>query len=228
MKSDNPAALRARISELEARNSELEAELARHRLAYRRRSNLVSKLDAQLAAVHAASTGRECVYCRKLFHPHNATALTCSPRCRVALHRAPKGRRAIDKISNAYSAKFGELFGVKIGPSERTLMSKSLRTGRDELAQQRQERAEWEAEYEATRPQREAQEQAEREAYNKANPLTAKEEARYTRLVKRRRLYEGACELRWSDYFAFREAHKCEPLTAIDVEYLSQWTVCPV
>ena len=36
---------------------------------------------------------------------------------------------------------------------------------------------------------------AKREAYNKAHPFTAAEEARYTSMVKKRRLYEGACDL---------------------------------
>jgi hypothetical protein len=218
--TDDPAALRARIKELEA-------ELATHRIAYRRRSTLLSKREAELNAIHAASTGTTCDYCGEVFHPHNATARTCSVRCRVALHRAPKGRRAANKICDAYFAKFGE-FSLIIRPREIALMSKSLRTGKDGLAEQRRKQAEREAEFEATRPQREAQEAAERETYNKAHPLTTKEEAHYTRLVRERRLYEGACDLRWADYFAFRAAHKRKPLTAEDVEYLSQWTVCPM
>jgi predicted nucleic acid-binding Zn ribbon protein len=194
MESDNSAALRARISELEA----------------------------ELAALRAASAGRDCAYCGKPFHSHNATARTCSTRCRVALHRAPK-RRAATKIWNAYITKFGGLGMMEIRAREFALMNKSLRTGKDEFVEQRQKQAEWEATWE----QREAQRLAEREAYNKTHPFTADEEARYTSLVKERRLYEGACDLRWADYFAFRQAHKCEPLTADDESYLGQWTTCP-
>jgi hypothetical protein len=61
----------------------------------------------------------------------------------------------------------------------------------------------------------------------KAHPFTADDECEYTTMVKQRKLYEGACELRWKDYFAYRDANTCRALTEDDLLYLGQWTVCP-
>jgi ribosomal protein L17 len=50
-------------------------------------------------------------------------------------------------------------------------------------------------------------------------------EQAYTRLIKTRSLYEGACELSWAEYFEYREAHPgCEPLARGDLAYARQWT----
>ena len=39
-------------------------------------------------------------------------------------------------------------------------------------------------------------------------------EREYTALIKRRQLYEGACELSWAQYFKYRERHPdCTPLS---------------
>jgi hypothetical protein len=48
----------------------------------------------------------------------------------------------------------------------------------------------------------------------------------YTALIKQHQLYEGACELPWSRYFDYRDAHpdECSPLTNDDLAYVWQWT----
>jgi hypothetical protein len=57
--------------------------------------------------------------------------------------------------------------------------------------------------------------------------FTSKTERKYTNLIQRRKLYEGACKLSWAEYFEFREAHPdCTPLTSDDLAYAGQWTKC--
>jgi hypothetical protein len=62
-----------------------------------------------------------------------------------------------------------------------------------------------------------------------AQPLpafSAKDERDYTRMVKKRKLFEGACDLRWPEYFEYRQANSCARLTANDLRYAGQYTAC--
>jgi hypothetical protein len=60
-------------------------------------------------------------------------------------------------------------------------------------------------------------------------PITPEKERAYTRLIKTRTLYEGACELSWQQYFEYREVHpECEPLSSDDIDYAGWWTACAV
>jgi hypothetical protein len=62
--------------------------------------------------------------------------------------------------------------------------------------------------------------------HQKAMELSGPEmEQQYTALIQDRQLYEGACELPWSRYFAYRDQHpECTPLTSEDLAYVGQWT----
>jgi hypothetical protein len=62
-----------------------------------------------------------------------------------------------------------------------------------------------------------------------ATPITAETEQEYTGRIKQRRLYEGACDLSWEQYFKYRDQHPdCEPLTPDDLAYAALWTACAV
>ena len=62
-----------------------------------------------------------------------------------------------------------------------------------------------------------------------SGPFTAEREKGYTAMIKYRALYEGACNLEWKAYFAWRDKHKnCEPLTAADERYADAYSSCPV
>lgn len=142
-----------------------------------------------------------------------------------------KRRKADDAVWTAYGERFGEIYGVISGRDYR-LMAKSVKDGVDHLAKRRAEDAarheEFEREhaandaklYEAIRHEAERQAKAE-------GPFSAKTERAYTRLIKNRKLFEGACYLRWPEYFEFRNANKCARLTANDLRYAGQYTVCP-
>lgn len=120
-------------------------------------------------------------------------------------------REAEFKLWDDYSRQFGPI-GMKFTSANVALLRKSLASGEDHLAAERRKQALIAKAY------------AERLARERAKPFTAELEQHMTSLVKQRRLYEGACELRWQDYFEFRQNHECEPLTALDKRYLGQWT----
>jgi hypothetical protein len=142
---------------------------------------------------------------------------------RKSRSREEAKRRAQEKIARGYVKAFGPL-GFAYTSRNLTLMQKSLKTGKDALAVQRRRQDEAQRAW----SQRRAKERARRNVDHGARSFTADAERRMTSLVKRRRLYEGACDLPWADYFAFREVKRCERLAANDVRYLSQWTACPV
>jgi hypothetical protein len=58
--------------------------------------------------------------------------------------------------------------------------------------------------------------------------FTADRERQFTEVIKDRMLYEGACDLPWPEYVAFRKKHSCKPLTDSDLAYLAEWTPCAV
>jgi hypothetical protein len=56
-------------------------------------------------------------------------------------------------------------------------------------------------------------------------PMTPEKEQEYTRLIKSRELYEGACDLSWQEYFAYRGQHPdCAPLSRDELDYANMWT----
>jgi hypothetical protein len=60
-----------------------------------------------------------------------------------------------------------------------------------------------------------------------ATPIAAETEQHYTKLITRRKLYEGACELSWPMYFKYRNEHPdLPPLTPDDLAYAGMWTSC--
>src|SRR5262245_16998997 len=62
---------------------------------------------------------------------------------------------------------------------------------------------------------------------NGASTFTKEREREFTKVIKNRMLYEGACDLPWPEYFAFRNKHKdCERLTDSDLTYAAEWTSC--
>jgi hypothetical protein len=56
--------------------------------------------------------------------------------------------------------------------------------------------------------------------------ITPKMAKEYTNLIVKRKLYEGACELAWPQYFKYRDMHpgKCALLSNADLAYVGQWT----
>jgi hypothetical protein len=130
-------------------------------------------------------------------------------------------RREETKIYRAYFKRFGILTTVITGRNV-ALMKKPLKSGKDELRVERRKQAR----RLASLPQRLAA--MRRRTIAHFNTHAADEERRLTLLVKKRGLYEGACDLPWAEYFKFREMNNCEALTPDDIRYLSQWTRCPV
>jgi hypothetical protein len=149
-----------------------------------------------------------------------------------------KQLRAQRALMAAYEERFGDIYGWFTRRDYR-LMAKSLKEGVDHLADRRAKQeaasaAEADGEGQAEREAKDAEimEAIKRDAERRAGaspegPFSAKTERAYTRLIKKRKLFEGSCELRWQEYFEFRDANKCPRLTANDLRYAGQYTVCP-
>jgi hypothetical protein len=139
-----------------------------------------------------------------------------------------KQRKADRVIWDAYNERFGEFNWLT--NSILRLMRKSLKDGIDHLAQERAKADARMKENEAGHDEIMAaiKRDAERQAgASPEGPFSAKDERKYTGLIKHRRLFEGACELRWQEYFEFRDANKCDRLTANDLRYAGQYTAPP-
>lgn len=145
--------------------------------------------------------------------------------------------RARNKLFFQYSERFGwKYLNVTLTAAVMKKVEKSLATGIDLFAEVKSKTAEQEERERPERERREAKlvktEMARRAAINKPllAPITDEKEKAYTRLIKDRKLYEGACDLSWPEYFAFREeyVHFIEPLTDDDLAYAAQWTSCAV
>jgi hypothetical protein len=122
--------------------------------------------------------------------------------------------RARTKLSNDYCVRFGDVSGV-LDEERLRLMRLSLETGIDQLVAAKKEEAKRIAAYDR------------KQAKFLKTPITAKTEQEYTGLIKQRRLYEGACDLAWEQYFKFRDKHSdCEPLSRDDLTYAGLWTAC--
>jgi len=66
---------------------------------------------------------------------------------------------------------------------------------------------------------------AKEEAAKLVYVFTADDEKEYTGYIKKRKLWEGACDLNWPKYRAYRAAHpESAPLDAKDLRYVGQWT----
>jgi hypothetical protein len=128
-------------------------------------------------------------------------------------------RRATNKLIHAYGKRFGIVSGVQDRNLCR-LYEAALRSGVDEPELVERKR----------RHEEEMTEYYRKHAEFLATPITTETEQEYTRLIKQRRLYEGACELSWQQYSIYRDQHPddCEPLTPDDLEYLALWTPCMV
>jgi hypothetical protein len=144
----------------------------------------------------------------------------------LAALRGRRKRAADSKIDRDYCKQFGPIFGV-LDRARYKLKAASLASGVDQLADVRR------AQEEDGRKHAEyvREETLRREALNAPllAPITPEKEQAYTSLVKTRTLYEGACDLSWSEYFEYRDAHPgCDPLTSDDLEYAGMWTACAV
>jgi hypothetical protein len=120
------------------------------------------------------------------------------------------------ELIDAYGERFGYVNGMYDSQLYR-LMEASLLSGVDEpeLVEIKRKLKEHVAEFER------------KHAEFLATPITAETEQEYTSRIKQRRLYEGACDLSWEQYFKFRDQHPdCEPLTPDDLTYLAMWTPC--
>jgi hypothetical protein len=130
-------------------------------------------------------------------------------------------RREHDKIYREYAERFGHFLMVSLSAAVVRRMKASLKSGKDELAREKREQRE---------QLKEQVKQSRRE--HKAfllRPITAEMEREYTALIKRRQLYEGACDLSWAQYFKYREQHPdCASLSENDLAYAGMWTACAV
>jgi hypothetical protein len=64
------------------------------------------------------------------------------------------------------------------------------------------------------------------DADDKVVVVTRKIAKEYTNLIVNRKLYKGASELPWAQYFKYRDMHpgECAPLSNDDLNYVGQWT----
>jgi hypothetical protein len=122
-------------------------------------------------------------------------------------------QKAAIKLADDYDERFGGFSCVLKGDTLR-LMALSLETGIDQFVDEK-------------RAQQEYREKRAREHEEfLARPITPEMVAEYTKLIKRRKLYEGACELSWQRYFEYVAAHPEIVLTPEDREYAGMWTSC--
>jgi Protein of unknown function (DUF3102) len=142
---------------------------------------------------------------------HDQKALSAVAEFMVGLVKMP----AIDKVSDDYFKRFGGLFCI-LNDETVSDMAKSLETGEDLFVAEKQRQRE-----------RLEQQRAEHAAFL-AQPITPQMAKKYTNLLKRRKLYEGACDLSWARYFEYIAAHPEIVLTPEDREYAAQWTSCAI
>jgi hypothetical protein len=131
-----------------------------------------------------------------------------------------KQRKAERALIAAYQERFGDIDGWTTRRDYR-LMAKSLKEGVDHLADRRVRAAARE-----NAPSFAELAKAELAKLPPPPPFSAKDELAYTRLIKNRKLFNGACELCWPEYFEYRAANKCARLTANDLRYAGQYTAC--
>jgi hypothetical protein len=121
--------------------------------------------------------------------------------------------KAIRKLAEDYAGRFG-FVGGQIDDERQRLMALSLETGVDHLVDAKRRNQEW------------MEKRAREHEEFLARPITPEMVTEYTQLIKRRRLYEGACDLSWQRYFEYVEGHPEVALTSEDREYAGMWTSC--
>jgi hypothetical protein len=122
---------------------------------------------------------------------------------------------AASKLADDYKAVFGWDSFFSYDQEAQELMALSLTSGMDQLVDRKQKHKEM----------REERERKQEEFL--AAPITEEQVSHYTSLIKRRKLYEGACDLSWEKYFE-RVRVVGVKLTPEDLEYAAQWTSCAV
>jgi hypothetical protein len=140
-----------------------------------------------------------------------------SPQQRAAETR--RQRREQDALRNAYNQKFGIPMVFEWSAKNIKLLKRALATGKDqpELIAMRKECERNLRAYDKRR--------AKEEAAKLVYVFTADDEKEYTGYIKKRKLWEGACDLNWPKYRAYRAAHpESAPLDAKDLRYVGQWT----
>jgi hypothetical protein len=140
-----------------------------------------------------------------------------SPQQRAAETR--KRRREEGELRNAYDQKFGMPMVFEWSAKNIKLLKRALATGKDQpelIAMRNQAQKTYDE-----CPAREAARKAEQAAY----VFTAEDEKKYSGYIKKRKLWEGACNLNWAKYRKYRAANPgCERLNAVDLRYVGQWT----
>jgi hypothetical protein len=134
-------------------------------------------------------------------------------------------QKAAIKLADEYSERFGGMYSCVFDADTLERMTLSLKTGVDQFVDvKRQQQEHWEKH---RREQEEWDENHRREQEEfLARPITPEMIVEYTKLIKRRRLYEGACDLSWQRYFDYVATHPEIVLTPEDREYAGQWTSC--
>jgi hypothetical protein len=133
---------------------------------------------------------------------------------------ARQKRKADVKTYGDYAKQFGDISNISITPDVIVRMEDSLTSGFDDFADFKAEQERATAEYIREETQRRADMNAPLLA-----PITPEKEQAYTRLIKSRQLYEGACGLSWEEYFTYRGEHPdCTPLSRDELDYASMWT----
>jgi hypothetical protein len=119
---------------------------------------------------------------------------------------------AAQELRNKYRAMFGGSFI----PSDEVhqLMALSLETGVDQLVDEK------------CRQKEMREERAREHERFLAAPITEEMVSHYTSLIRRRKLYEGACDLSWEKYFEYLTTHPNIKLSPKDLSYAAQWTSC--
>ena len=138
-----------------------------------------------------------------------------SPQQRAAETR--RREREQRELRNAYNQKFGIPMVFEWSAKNIKLLKRALAAGKDqpELIAMRKEYERNVRAYDKRRQKR----------AKLVYVFTADDEKEYTGNIKKRKLWEGACDLNWPKYRNYRAEHsECEPLDAKDLRYVGQWT----
>ena len=140
-----------------------------------------------------------------------------SPQQRAAETR--RREREQRELRNAYNQKFGIPMVFEWSAKNIKLLKRALAAGKDqpELIAMRKEYERNVRAYDKRR--------AKEEAAKLVYVFTADDEKEYTGYIKKRKLWEGACDLNWPKYRNYRAEHPgCERLDTKDLRYVGQWT----
>lgn len=133
----------------------------------------------------------------------------------AAQYQRKAEQKAKHKLADDYDERFGG-FSRLLDDECCRLMALSLETGIDQFVDEKRKRREH-----IEKMWREHEEFL-------ARPITPDMVAEYTKLIRRRKLYEGACDLSWQRYFEYVATHPEIVLTPEDREYAGQWTSCAI